>query len=247
MVNKHCCYGLCKNDSRKKLENVFFIPFPKPLSQPEKCKRWINLCGRQHADFNVSKINKYTYICSVHFVGGSGPTSDYPDPVPAIQIGSTGTTPVIKKSRKPPRRVVWSDSTQAVHDHNYASPTSVGLIPPAADSLVDMDISFSTDDHPILSDNCTQVSSSVFTNACTQVDPVTMVDASTQTDADCDNSLRRHLFVDNVTKDNKNCRFWTGIQTLSLMNFIFECVTWCRKNDIVDGEKRSKTSYFDGL
>lgn len=24
-----------------------------------------------------------TYICSLHFVGNSGPTSDHPDPIPA--------------------------------------------------------------------------------------------------------------------------------------------------------------------
>ena len=30
----------------------------------------------------VQNVTKDTYICSVHFVGGNGPTDDYPDPIP---------------------------------------------------------------------------------------------------------------------------------------------------------------------
>ena len=66
------------------MEGVYFIPFPKPITHPEKW-RWVQLCGRPHKDFNVEKVSKYTYICSKHFVGGAGPT----DPIPAIQIGSS--------------------------------------------------------------------------------------------------------------------------------------------------------------
>ena len=88
----------------------------------------------------------------------------------------------------------------------------------------------------------TLVSSSLVNNVGTQVEPVIMVDASTQTDAECDNSLRRRLFVDHVTKDNKNCRFWTGIHTLSLMNFLFEYVLpGAEQMTLWMGKKRSKT------
>ena len=65
---KHCCYGLCNSDSRyshrNNMKDVYFIPFPKPFSQPEKCKLWISCCGRPIETFNEKKINKDTYICS---------------------------------------------------------------------------------------------------------------------------------------------------------------------------------------
>ena len=147
MVVKHCCYGLCKSDSRKNEEKVVFLPFPKPITQAEKCLKWIKLCGRPHNDFNVSKISKYTYICSKHFVGGAGPTDLYPDPVPAIQTGSTTTS--IKKARRPPRvRSSTPDiERRFISDHDYARACSIDdnvEISIQTDEGENMDISFSS-------------------------------------------------------------------------------------------------------
>ncbi|XP_060595511.1 uncharacterized protein LOC132749669 [Ruditapes philippinarum] len=84
-TTKHCCYGLCNSDSRYNdrdyMQDVFFIPFPKPKSNELKCNKWISACGRK--DFTVNHIKKWTYICSKHFVGGKGPTDNHPDPLPA--------------------------------------------------------------------------------------------------------------------------------------------------------------------
>ena len=90
------------------MEGVYYIHFPKPITHPEKCKRWVQLCGRPHKDFNVEKVGKYTYICSKHFVCGAGPTAMYTDPIPAIQIGSPS---VVKKARPPPRDRETTTST----------------------------------------------------------------------------------------------------------------------------------------
>ena len=83
-ANKHCCYGICNSDSRymekEHMCGVFFIPFPKPKSNENKCKKWIAACGREN--FTVDKVKKWTYICSKHFVGGKGPTECHPDPIP---------------------------------------------------------------------------------------------------------------------------------------------------------------------
>ncbi|XP_057675554.1 uncharacterized protein si:ch73-311h14.2 [Corythoichthys intestinalis] len=88
MPTKHCCYGTCKNDSRyydrPHMKDVFFIRFPKPKTQRDKCERWIDLCGRPRYQFNASKVKSFTFICSKHFVGGHGPTDENPDPLPAI-------------------------------------------------------------------------------------------------------------------------------------------------------------------
>ena len=67
-MHLHCCYGVCKSDSRKPEEGVIFLPFPKPKKFPETAKRWVHLCARDN--FTVKKINRFTYICSKHFPDG---------------------------------------------------------------------------------------------------------------------------------------------------------------------------------
>lgn len=87
MVTKHCCHGECSSDSRKFKKDpnnkIFFIPFPKPHIDAAKCMRWIIACKRQN--FDETKINAHTYICSKHFIGEGGPTAVNPDPVSATQ------------------------------------------------------------------------------------------------------------------------------------------------------------------
>ena len=157
-------------------------------------------------------------ICSKHFVGGAGPTAMYTDPIPAIRIGSSSS--VAKKARPPPpdRVTTTSTSESTTFEHNYASSSTCDVEVNVAD---DMDISFCDDDGETPS--CTQVSSTTFSDASTQAHP-TMKDVSTQTGSESDNWMRRKLFVDNLTANNKNCKFWTGIQTLSLLNYMFEWV-----------------------
>jgi len=104
MATKHCCYGTCRSDSRymhaQHMKDVFFIPFPKPYAKKcdatvvDKCKRWVHACRRE--GFTIASVKKDTYICSLHFVGGKGPTIDHPDPIPAtisqLQVGAWSIT-----------------------------------------------------------------------------------------------------------------------------------------------------------
>ena len=220
------------------MAGVFFIPFPKPKTKREKCIKWISLCGRPHKNFNIQKINEWTYICSKHFVGGAGPTDLYPDPIPAIQVGSLSPA-VAKKARKSRIKDHSSPSSSSSHftfEHDYCSlPSSVtndvdfivGVVDASIGPDVDMDIS-SDDDilvTPILADATVQVG----TTSCdmgTQSTP-TKVDACTQTDEECDAWMRRSLFMENITISDKTCMFWTGVMTLSTLNFIFEWVSPC--------------------
>ena len=99
---KHCCWGVCKSDSRyadrEYMTGVTWFPFPKPFSQPEKCQMWVTLCGRKN--FMFANVNKATYICSKHFVSG-GPTVEHPDPLPAA-----GTTIDVERAQRKKRRVL---------------------------------------------------------------------------------------------------------------------------------------------
>ncbi|XP_060578712.1 uncharacterized protein LOC132735740 [Ruditapes philippinarum] len=102
-TTKHCAYGTCNSDSRYPdrpgIENVFFIRFPQNKREPEKCIRWANACSRR--DFDASRVRKDTYICSLHFVGGNGPSEDHPDPLPA-----NATKYDIARISKTPRRKI---------------------------------------------------------------------------------------------------------------------------------------------
>ncbi len=85
---KHCCHGFCSSDSRnvdrrEDMQGVFFIRFPKPKVDIDKSARWILACGREDVTFD--RLTKDAYICSKHFVGGQGPTDDFPDPLPVSE------------------------------------------------------------------------------------------------------------------------------------------------------------------
>ena len=89
-ATKHCCWGNCTNDSRyldKLPTGTYFMTFPKvgkikesmtqwekdrEKAKSEKAKKWTHACGRKN--FGIANIKKDTYICSNHFIGGSGPT-----------------------------------------------------------------------------------------------------------------------------------------------------------------------------
>ena len=93
VTTKHCCWADCKSDSRylDAHSKIYFIGlgngFPHPVKNLEKCKRWAQNCSRKY--FSVANITKDTYICSLHFVGGHGPTEEHPDPIkPNYQVNN---------------------------------------------------------------------------------------------------------------------------------------------------------------
>ena len=47
-----CCWGTCNSDTRylERVQNVSFIPFPKPKTNFDACPRWIKACGRLNAN-----------------------------------------------------------------------------------------------------------------------------------------------------------------------------------------------------
>jgi hypothetical protein len=83
MATKHCCYGTCRSDSRSVYAEcmkdvLFIILFPEPCAKKcdaagvEKCKHWVHASRRE--GFNIASVKKDTYICSLYFIGGMGPT-----------------------------------------------------------------------------------------------------------------------------------------------------------------------------
>lgn len=112
VTTKRCAYGTCRNDSRypqswKRNSNddpVKFFHFPGAVRQNERRQRWITACHR--GDSFV--CTKDSYICSIHFVGGNGPTKQYPDPISAV--ASKEKVMRLNRKRKP------SDEREADQD-----------------------------------------------------------------------------------------------------------------------------------
>ena len=88
VTTKRYAYGTCRNDSRypqswKRNSNgdpVKFFHFPGAVRQNKRRQRWITACHR--GDSCV--CTKDSCICSIHFVGGNGPTKEHPDPISAV-------------------------------------------------------------------------------------------------------------------------------------------------------------------
>jgi len=64
---------------------VKFFHFPGTVRQNPRRQKWIQAC--QLGDSFV--CTKDSYICSLHFVGGNGPTKEDPDLISAIASKET--------------------------------------------------------------------------------------------------------------------------------------------------------------
>ncbi|XP_046560156.1 uncharacterized protein LOC124269189 [Haliotis rubra] len=65
------------------------------------CTEPVRACSRD--GFTTDKVNKYTYLCSKHFVGGNGPSFEHPDPIPATYT-SDQVVHFSKKRKNPVER-----------------------------------------------------------------------------------------------------------------------------------------------
>ena len=107
-ATKHCSWGLWKSDSRypesmqvgKIKDGMTEWEKNKQNEFTEKAKEWVHASGRK--DFTIDKITKDTYICSLHFVGGNGPTEEDPDPINASLLECELVRKKDNKKRKRP-------------------------------------------------------------------------------------------------------------------------------------------------
>ena len=65
------------------MEDVYFIPFPKPNRNKEKCLRRIKACFRSSEQLNANKIRDMYYVYSKHFEGEFDLILQCPDPFSA--------------------------------------------------------------------------------------------------------------------------------------------------------------------
>ena len=88
VLTETCAFGTCKNDSRyyeswKRNPNgdpMKVFHFPGAVRQSARRRKRIQACHR--GDSFV--LTEDSYICSLHFVGGNGPTKEDPAPISAV-------------------------------------------------------------------------------------------------------------------------------------------------------------------
>ena len=61
---KTCFFKNCKKNTVRDRDR-YFVPFVKPHINLQRCKEWIQLCGRPN--YSPKKITKNSYICDEHF------------------------------------------------------------------------------------------------------------------------------------------------------------------------------------
>ncbi|XP_063221757.1 uncharacterized protein LOC134530653 isoform X2 [Bacillus rossius redtenbacheri] len=81
---KRCYFRGCNNNSlnanKGLLKGVSFIGLPDPRTDLNRWIRWFQACALTADDIAAVDV-KEICICSLHFVGPNGPTSEHPDPV----------------------------------------------------------------------------------------------------------------------------------------------------------------------
>lgn len=115
------------------MENVqpgtFFLPFSKQgkikdimtdweknqqRAKTEKCKRWVHACDRR--EFTLDRVTKHTKICSLHFIGGNGPTEENPDPTLAtLSVREVARKTVKRKTTKLRDSIIIPRKTKRNH------------------------------------------------------------------------------------------------------------------------------------
>ena len=212
-----CSWGMCNNDSRyywkrDSMKNVYFIPFPKPRVNEQKCLRWIKACNRPHEQLNVNNISKILYVCSEHFEGGFGPTEACPDPITADRYVNHQ-----KSNRKRPL------DRQNVNNKLPKNRKNAESVQIENDQII-------TESLP---ENVEIQGATKETNRnyrTTFIDNIEVTDIHIQCDT-CGNKIdlnetkikhtTRANFVQKIMCNDNACMYYTGIPKVSLLKFLF--------------------------
>ena len=257
-ATKHCCYGLCKSDScypKTFPEGTEFIRFPKPRkitdsmtewqkkqesAKTDKAKRWLHACDRKGQFDRVEQITKDTCICSLHFVGGKGPTDNNPDPYPA----RLSETEIAKRSVK--RKAPKDRETIAVRK---AKPKRIRFSPSTDKRECDGDQQRS----PVELEICEQATTSGSNIMGEERSDSSKVDKETQT-IYCKyylNAKIESMFAKNdmsatvILKDRKKCKHFIGLypsQFEALFRFLGEA-----KYNLLHWNSKAKSSNTESL
>lgn len=228
---KRCAWGTCNSDTRYKdkeyMKDVEFWPVPKPKTRLHDTKIWVQACGRK--SFTVANVNKHAYVCSKHFVDGR-PTDVHPYPVRADARGR------VVSARKPPvRRELYTTCTSKSDKGTIINEQSIlnEPVPAPADYVTiaaDDDAPQKSETIDLISESDDNILQEGDDHAyCKQKQMATV---STQTNISLEDmscyedkhfhdtgNMKRKLLMDDVFKDDRSCKFYTGITLAIFITF----------------------------
>lgn len=203
----HCCWGLCNSDSqygprskrpRTDMVGVYFIPFPKPKKQLEKCVNWIKLCGNAKIT-TPGDITRNHYVCSKHFVGGAGPTREHPDPLPAVGGEIEKAHSIAKNRKRPPPKERLP--VQMGRKLNFEYDAGVGTSHDEHGHSPQKHRKLEVLERP----GCGTVTTSVQTEMC--MDDYDINGKERKKDVA---AMKRKFINDDIMKNDLSCKFYTG-------------------------------------
>ena len=264
MPKHHCCAYNCNNSKQKtknpekypELAHIEFFPFPPDnprkcyapgMSEQERRKRWIVACRLESLN-----VTRHTRICSVHFDGGLGPTKA--NPVPTIfsfPEHLQQKTPVAridpeerrKRFYETPQSALTARAAKKVNKKLYASPER----PQANSANHTSDEDFTLITETLSEPECQpkRVDAEVQTDL-TSSDIQSMQDMKGKFDNR--SQLKRDLFLEDVCRNDRTVRFYTGIPSLACLLMLFDFLKpIAEKMKYWDGKKKTqKESYQVG-
>ena len=257
MPKHNCCAYKCSNSEQKKrqtgkypeLAQVNFFPFPPDnpnkgyapgMTERERRKKWIAACRLQSLN-----VTRHTRICSVHFEGGLGPTKA--NPVPTIFDFPQHLQPKSPKCRSDPeerrKNATPPSMGQAKKTKNfkYASTQENPNEPESFDRRYNRG-----DDHSVAEGVTTY--GPMYVDAEVQT-VLTASDIQSMEDSTAKlanrTNLKRDIFIEDVCKNDRSVRFYTGIPSLACLFMLFNFLKpMAAKMKYWDGKKKSqKESY----
>ncbi|XP_015179715.1 PREDICTED: uncharacterized protein LOC107068131 [Polistes dominula] len=116
LVSRSLVSNIVENLSNQQKRNIKICP------KCAKCDLWVKRCGRGDDRFEViDHVNKDTYICSLHFEGESGPTTEYPDPVSCVNKKLSNKVKVTKTSLAEKYEQINDERNQGIENSNHSA------------------------------------------------------------------------------------------------------------------------------
>ena len=260
MPKHNCCAWNCSNSIEKKkqkdkypeLAEVTFHPFPldnpakqyvSGMSEKERRQKWIAECRLQSLN-----VTRHTRICSKHFEGGLGPTKA--NPVPTLfdfpehlkrktplsrtdpEKRRNSVTPKARKSKKIIPKELYGNSSKNARDASSPSAENdvfVHVVEEAANSHAD---------------DCQQIHREIGVQTdITAEDICSMEKAKEKLEKKAE--LKRDLFIEDVCKNDRSVKFYTGLPSLACLNMLFAFIRpFAEKMKYWDGKKKTKIESY---
>ena len=203
---------------------VHFIHFPGKKRQKASAMRWIHACKRPAYQLSLETLTYHHFICSLHWIGEDGPTSENPFPLPADmnEEARNRLEVAFQKRRKQSHQTDGERECPETEPEPASSETENSLEEEL--EVADILLSFSRSAYwdSIKQDtSCStnEMPENVRASSMIESDCVVTVEQGTQT-----LSLERSLRQNWIDRIREHPMYYTGLKSRELLYFLFDLV-----------------------